>query len=123
MKHPPLHEMSIEQLIEYFVVLALEQDKALLYNEIGKFNALFEKIELIEQELKERPGDQRRRLVELFTHENAQVRMKAAEATLAVAPEAARGMLEAIASSRRFPQAGHAGMTINALDRGIFNPT
>jgi hypothetical protein len=38
-------------------------------------------------------------------------------------PEAARALIEDIASSRKFPQAGDAGMTLDALDRGIFQPS
>jgi hypothetical protein len=41
---------------------------------------------------------------------------------LGVTPEGARALIEAIASSRKFPQAGDAGMTLDALDRGIFKP-
>ena len=32
-------------------------------------------------------------------------------------------MLETIAESREFPQAGEAGMSIDNLDAGIFKPT
>ena len=51
-----------------------------------------------------------------------QVRLNAAKLTLAVAPKAAREALEAIASSHHYPQAGDAGMTLFALDDGIFEP-
>jgi hypothetical protein len=74
-------------------------------------------------ELKARDGDQRRALLKLYDHPNAQVRLKATKATLAVAPEVARRMLETIAESREFPQAGEAGMSIDNLDAGIFKPT
>lgn len=77
----------------------------------------------MEAELKARNGDQRRALLELYDHPNAQVRLKATKATLAVAPEAARHMLETIAASNDFPQAGEAGMSIRNLDAGIFKPT
>jgi Domain of unknown function (DUF2019) len=40
-----------------------------------------------------------------------------------VAPEHARRMLEIIAESREYPQAGEAGMSIDNLERGIFKPT
>jgi len=49
--------------------------------------------------------------------------LKAVKATLAVAPEAARQELQAIADSREYPQAGEAGMSLWNLDRGIFKPT
>jgi hypothetical protein len=32
-------------------------------------------------------------------------------------------MLELIADSREYPQAGEAGMTIDNLDSGVFKPT
>ena len=114
--------LSSDELAEQFRNLALAQDQALLRDELTKFNKLFLEMEAVEAALKSRPGDQRRRLLDLYSHENVHVRLKAAEATLAVAPEAARNMLETIANSRKYPQAGHAGMALNALDHGIFKP-
>jgi Domain of unknown function (DUF2019) len=77
----------------------------------------------IEDELKARAGDQRRELLSLYSHPNAQVRLNAIKATLAVAPELARRALQAIADSREYPQAGDAGMSLWNLERGIFKPT
>jgi hypothetical protein len=77
----------------------------------------------IEDELKARTPDQRPMLLNLYDHPNAQVRLNAMKATLAVAPATARRNLEALATSLDFPQAGDAGMTLYALDRGIFKPT
>jgi hypothetical protein len=63
-------------------------------------------------------------LVERFTAIGIeQDQAKAVKATLAVAPERARRMLEIIAESREYPQAGEAGMSIDNLERGIFKPT
>jgi hypothetical protein len=62
-------------------------------------------------------------LVSLFDHDNVQVRLNAAKATLAVAPQAARQMLETIAGASKGPQGGDAGMCLVSLDRGIFKPT
>jgi uncharacterized protein DUF2019 len=123
MKHVGLGQMSVAQLVERFVVLALEQDDALLSEEIAKFNRLFDEMEAVKSELKSRNGDQRRALLELYRHPNAQVRLKAAKATLAVAPQAARRALQVLADSQEFPQAGDAGMSIWALEQGIFKPT
>jgi hypothetical protein len=77
----------------------------------------------ITAELKSRPGDQRSALVKLYDHPNVQVRLNAARLTLAVAPAAARQVVETIASSRKFPQAGDAGMCLSAIELGIFTPT
>jgi hypothetical protein len=51
-----------------------------------------------------------------------QVRVKAAKATLAIAPEAARAQLEAIRASGWQPQALEAGMSLGFLDEGIYKP-
>jgi hypothetical protein len=76
----------------------------------------------IEQELKRRPGDQRRALLPLYAYPNMQARLNAVKATLAVAPVTARRMLESIAESGWLPQSADAGMAIDCLERGIFKP-
>ncbi len=121
MKPSKLQDMTVDQLVERFTAIALDQDKAI--DDTAKFNRLFVQMEAVKRELKARDGDQRRALLCLYDHPNAQVRLKAVKATLAVAPERARRMLEIIAESREYPQAGDAGMTIDCLDRGIFKPT
>ena len=92
-------------------------------DEIAEFNRLYGQMDAVKKELKSRPGDQRRALLTLYDHPNIQVRLTAAEGTLAVAPEAARGLLQSIKDSREYPQAADAGMTFWDLDRGIFKPT
>jgi hypothetical protein len=62
------------------------------------------------------------RLLDLFSHPNMQVRLNAAERTLAVAPAAARHELERIRQSRAYPQAIDAGMAIHGLDDGSYQP-
>lgn len=116
-------DMTINELVEQFVAIALAQDEALLVNEIRKYNRLFDDMETVEQELKLRTGDQRRVLRRLYDHPNAEVRLKAAKATLAVAPKAARRVLQTIRERQEFPQALDAGMTLGALDDGTFKPT
>jgi hypothetical protein len=76
----------------------------------------------IQDELEARQGDQRRALLSLLDHRNMRVRLNAAKAVLAIEPERARGVIEAIAKSRHFPEAGHAGMTLKFLDDGSFKP-
>lgn len=122
MKRPNLQKMTIDELIKRFAAIAIEQDRALLYSEIVKYNRLYDQLKAVEEELKGRPNDQRRTLLCLYEHSNWQVRLMAAHATLAIEPEAGRGMLEAIAGSRHFPQAGHAGMSLSNLDRGVYRP-
>ena len=123
MKQCKLRGMTMDQLVQRFTAIALDQDRALLRREHAKFNRLFDKMEAVEKELKAHNGDQRQALLRLYEHPNAQVRLKAVKATLAVAPEPALRMLKAIAESREYPQAGEAGMSLYNLEVGIFKPT
>jgi hypothetical protein len=123
MRRVNLKALTTEQLVERFTEIALQQDAELSAYNTTAFNRLFDHMEDVEQELKASDNDQRRALLPLYHHPNAQVRLKAAVATLAVAPEAARRMLEIIANSNEYPQAGDAGMTLRQLDRGAFVPT
>jgi Domain of unknown function (DUF2019) len=123
MKRTKFQGVTVDQLMDRFTAIGLDQDRALLRGEHAKFNRLFDEMVAIEEELRTRHGDQRRELIRLYDHPNAQVRLNAMKATLAVAPDFARRMLQAMADSREYPQAGDAGMTLDCLDRGIFKPT
>jgi hypothetical protein len=123
MSQVKLPDMTLEQLVERFENTALAQDRALLMDDIAKVNRLYRQLKEIEGELKSREGDQRQTLLTLYDHPNAQVRLKAVKATLAVAPLEARRQLQIIADSREYPQAGEAGMSIRNLDQGIYKPT
>ena len=123
MKWRKLKDMTVDQLVDRFTAIALHQDTALLRRQHAKFNRLFDEMEAVEAELKARNGDQRQALLRLYDHPNAQVRLKAVKATLAVAPEPARRMLKVIAESREYAQAGEAGMSLYNLEIGLFKPT
>ena len=123
MKRVKLSDMTTERLVQLFADLSVQQDAALLYRAQREVNKIFWKLEEIKSELKSRPGDQRFALLPLYDHKNMQVRLKAAKATLAIAPEAARAALEAIKASGWQPQALDAGMSLGELDRGVYKPT
>lgn len=123
MKRNRFAEMSNGELVERFTTMALEQDEALLMDEIGKYNKIYDQMEAVKQELKVREGDKRRVLLPLLDHRNAQVRLKAAIATLAIEPEAARQALQKIVDQKEFPQAGSAGSMLDALDEGRYVPS
>ena len=122
MKSPNIATMTTSVLVERFTAIGVEQDKALRADDLGKYKRLYAQMRAIDEELKSRPGDQRRSLLTLFDHPNFQVRLMAAKLTLAVAPEAARQMLELIRQRRHQPQSGDAGMCLRNLDRGVFVP-
>ncbi len=118
-----LKSLTSAELKQLFENLCIAQYDALEGNEIASFNRRFDRILAIENELKSRPGDQRRILMTLFGHPNMQVRLTAARANLAVDYIAARRELQAIVDEQWFPQAGEAGMTLWNLDRGFYHPT
>ncbi len=123
MNQAGLADMAVEQLVNSFAAIAEQQDRADQDGDQRKVNALFQQLEAVEAELHRRGKDMRGALLTLYDHPNLHVRLKAALATVAVAPLAARQALETISASRRFPQAGEAGMSLWALDEGIFKPT
>lgn len=123
MKRVGLANMTVDALVEQFAELGVLQHRAELLGDDSAFNRLYDRIDRVKNELKSRDGDQRIALLQLYEHPNMQVRLNAATSTLAVAPAVAREALEAIAASHHYPQAGDAGMTLFALDDGIFEPT
>lgn len=123
MKRPSLSSYSVDDLVRRFTELALQQDDALLGNELSAVKRLYWKLEEIGEELKGREGDARRALARLYDHPNAQVRLKAVQATFAVLPDEAMKQLQAIADSKEYPQAGEAGMALWLKTREIDKPT
>jgi hypothetical protein len=117
-----VRKATTDELVDRFAAVCVQQSKALDEDEIAKFNHLYDVMAAIRDELKARPDDQRNALLALFSHHNFQVQLQAARVTLAVAPAESRKLIEKIAASRWYPQAGDAGMTLANLDRGVFVP-
>jgi len=118
-----LDGLSVDSLVELFAEIGVAQSKALDADDTAKYNRLFRKLMEVEGELKNRSGDQRKALVALYGYPNMQVRLSAAKATLAVAPQAARQAIEAIAASTWPPQCYDARMCLWMLDERKFVPT
>lgn len=123
MKRAATKGMTEEQLVERFTEVALAQDEALLMDEIGKYNRLYDQMDLLKRELKDRQGDGRSSLLPLLKHKNAQVRLKAAIATLSIDLEAARQALQSISDKNEYPQAMEARGMMDALDEGRYVPS
>jgi hypothetical protein len=123
MSREKLNDLTVTQLTEKFLALALAQDKAEFNDEIGKYNRLYREMQLVKTELKARTGDQRRALLPLLGHPNAQVRFMASVATLAVDLQSARRALQVISDRDEYPQAADARGMMKALDDGTYVPT
>jgi hypothetical protein len=67
-----LDNFTVEQLVERFTSITLDQDRALRSSNHGRFNRLFDDMEAVKRELKTRDGDQRRALLPLYDHPNPQ---------------------------------------------------
>ena len=61
MKRINVSKMTVEQLVDCFAAIALDQAEAILMDDNAKFNRLFWQMEAVEGQLKARSGDQRRR--------------------------------------------------------------
>lgn len=117
-----LARLNSDELVQEFIKVSLEQYEALRYRRVAAYNRLYGLPEAIEKELKARHGDQRRRLIALYAHQNIQVRLKSAMATLALDIDGARQVIQAIKDEQRFPFAAHAAETLFALDEGRYVP-
>lgn len=123
MNRVPLANLSVEQLVERFVVIALEQHEALRVGKTRKYNNLYDRMEEIRHELKSRSGDRRDALSGLMQHPNPQVRLKAAITVLALFPEAARRTLQDIVDRKLFPEAAYASGILSGLEDGSYRPS
>ena len=115
-------DMTVDHLVQEFLAVTLAQYRANAAEDMPRYTRLFRHMELLERELKSRPGDQRRALLPLCDHENAHVRLRAAVATLALAPERARETLQIIDDRREFPDAADAFGLLRGLDDGTYVP-
>jgi hypothetical protein len=117
-----LESMTIDELVDRFADIGIAEDEALLDDEVGKFNHLFDQMDAVDRELRARGEKARVALVRLFDHPNMQVRLEAAKWTLGVAPVEARQVIQMISDWKLQPYALDAGMTLRNLDSGVFKP-
>ena len=118
-----LKDMPVVELVDQFTEITLRQYDAALFDNITKYNSLVDQMLAVADELKSRPGDQRSALVPLLVHPNRQVRLMAAEFTLALAPVASRQTLQELSDAKVYPQSAYAMGTLRALERGDRKPT
>lgn len=113
-----LGKLTNDELVARYVEIGAAQGEALDNFDTARFSRLFERKVAVVNELRSRPGDQRRLLISLFDHPNRQVRLNAAESAYMLDQANAHAVLQEIAASRWQPQAGHAGMSLSGIERG-----
>ncbi len=122
MSMPRLEQMTTDELVARFAEVGIAQDDTLFHDQYAKFNRLYNKMQLVDDELRRRGRDARLALLRLYAHPNMQVRLQAAKWTLGISPEAARKVIQSIRDWKLYPQALDAGMTLRALDDGTYKP-
>ena len=115
--------LSIERLIRIYEGVSVEEFDALELGDMPLVRKLFDKLESIDREIRARGVEARRKMVQLLSHHNPQVRINAAKALLAIAPQEARSALELLASRGPSIQRLDARMCIRHLEEGVFKPT
>ncbi|MDB5548800.1 MAG: hypothetical protein JWP21_2247 [Tardiphaga sp.] len=123
MKKLNLATATVPELADEFLRLAIAKGRAVMDFEISKANRIYLQIDAVRNELKNRPGDQRRVLAAFYRHPSPSVRLEAATATLVVLPEQSRMVLQEIVDRLEFPFAGTAGMRLHNLETGFYKPT
>jgi hypothetical protein len=118
-----IHGISVDELVERFNAIALAQYDANWLLQTARYNRLFKKMTEVENELKSREGDQRRALMPLLRSSNVQVRMMAAFALLAIAPELAVKALESVRDVHEMPQSAEASSMLGAVREGTYIPS
>ena len=123
MKTVQVDERRVRLLIARFVEVCLEQYE-IIYSlgNTSRYNRLFVEMQRIKAELQQMRGDQRRALLPLLSHFNAQVQLQAAHSLLVLFPEAARKCLESIRDSDVMPQNADAAGALRGLDEGTYIP-
>ena len=114
--------MPLDKLVDRFEKSCLEQYDASMNFNNSRYNRAFDAMMAVANELRSRPGDQRRSLVSLYDHPNEQVRLKAAIHTLALFSDDAREVLQKLVDDRIFPQSADASGMLRGLDEGTYVP-
>lgn len=116
-----LASLSERALKGRFLDLAISQHRAVAELDSKRANEIYALMEQVSQELKARPGDQRRELIDLLSHPNAWVRFKAAVHTLGIAPVQARAVLEEVSNQTADPLCrAYARGSYDAVVAGTF---
>jgi len=121
MKPEIFDSLSDEALVSTFEACADAAGEATLDGDRQKIRQAAYRLRDISNVFRTRGGEVRTMLVPLLGHPKQGARYYAAKHLLAIAPERARSVIEQVAAGVG-PVAGAAGMTLHALDTGIFKP-
>ena len=115
-----ISEMDEAGLITMFANAARQMGVAVLDSDSRRANRAFGRMDAVDRELRARGKAVHEQLVSLLAHENRFVRYYAAKVLLAIVPDRAREVIEENARLWFDAIAGDAGMTLLALERGLY---
>ncbi len=122
MKAIELENLTVDELVDRYAHICIAQDDALFHDEHRKFSRLFTQMIAVREELRRRGPEARLALKRLYDHPNLQVRLQAAKSIIGIDWEDALRVIQEVKKRGEMPQAGEAGMTLRALEKGIFKP-
>ncbi len=76
MRKVDVTKLSVDELVERYVAISVDQYEAEDNDNIRKYNRLVDDLIAAQAELKSRAGDQRTALMKLYDHPNMQVRLE-----------------------------------------------
>lgn len=112
-------KVGIEELLNLFVRLSIEQEEAIYVANTSGFNRLGDTLYEIINEIKRRPDDRGQSMLKLFGHPNTQVRFNAATSVSGLFTNEARRAIQSIADSKSDLMASDARMYLRTLDAWI----
>jgi len=118
--HQNIGNFDNGQLIKAFSDAARQMGVAVLDSDSRRANPAFSRMNAANRELRSRGKAAHEQLVSLLAHENRFVRYYAAKVLLAIVPDRAREVIEENARLWFDAIAGDAGMTLLALERGLY---
>jgi hypothetical protein len=114
--------LSDEELVDCFATATKQMGAAVLDSETGEANRIFDVMWSIDATLRSRGKDARLKLLPLLDDKDRFVRYYAAKKLLGLVPDKARAEIERNGRYTFDAICGDAGMTLDALDAGIFKP-
>jgi Domain of unknown function (DUF2019) len=110
--------MTIQELIAAYEQIVLEQDQSFRFEKNTKFNKEFKIRVAIVEQLRSRPGDQRKALAPLLDRREPWMRICVAEDTYSLDPERSRKYMQTVADYRFDPYKGRAASSLGLWDMG-----
>ena len=118
-----LSKLSDDELVDSFESWALAHGKAVVDGDVPAANRTYKKLDAVNKAVKTRGLEARKQLFKLLDHPEFSVRFYTAKSIFALNPVRARAVIDDVVARGPDSLRLAAGMTLQALDDGIFKPT